>query len=103
MSASPKVAIVTGAGTGIGKAVALAFLKDGYRVVLAGRRSEPLEQAIAEAGAPAGCRAWRCPRTSPIPASVGKLFARTKEAYGRLDVLFNNAGRRRAGDRTSRT
>ena len=54
MSTSPKVALVTGAGTGIGKAVALAFLKDGYRVVLAGRRSEPLEKAIAEAGAPKG-------------------------------------------------
>ena len=91
MSSSPKVAIVTGAGTGIGKAVALAFLKDGYKVALAGRRSEPLQQAIAEAGAPAE-RALAVPTDVADPASVAKLFARTREAYGRLDVLFNNAG-----------
>ena len=91
MSASPKVAIVTGAGTGIGKAVALAFLKNGYKVALAGRRSEPLQQAIADAGAPAGA-ALAVPTDVADPASVAKLFARTREAYGRLDVLFNNAG-----------
>jgi len=91
MSASPKVAIVTGAGTGIGKAVALAFLKNGYRVALAGRRSEPLQQAIADAGAPAGA-ALAVPTDVSDPASVANLFARTREAYGRLDVLFNNAG-----------
>jgi NAD(P)-dependent dehydrogenase (short-subunit alcohol dehydrogenase family) len=91
MSTSPKVAIVTGAGTGIGKAVALAFLKDGYRVVLAGRRSEPLQQAITDAGAPKGA-ALAVPTDVGNPASVANLFARTKEAYGRLDVLFNNAG-----------
>ena len=91
MSASPKVAIVTGAGTGIGKAVALAFLKDGYRVVLAGRRNEPLERAIAEAGAPKDS-ALAVPTDVANPRAVGNLFARTKEAYGRLDVLFNNAG-----------
>ena len=91
MSSSPKVAIVTGAGTGIGKAVALAFLKDGYRVVLAGRRSEPLEKAIAEAGAPTES-ALAVPTDVADPGAVGNLFARTREAYGRLDVLFNNAG-----------
>ena len=91
MSSSPKVAIVTGAGTGIGKAVALAFLKDGYRVVLAGRRSEPLQQAIADAAAPKGA-ALAVPTDVADAASVANLFARTKEAYGRLDVLFNNAG-----------
>jgi NAD(P)-dependent dehydrogenase (short-subunit alcohol dehydrogenase family) len=91
MTSSKKVAIVTGAGTGIGKAVALAFLKDGYSVVLAGRRSEPLQQAIAEAAAPQGA-ALVVPTDVADPASVGKLFASTRDAYGRLDVLFNNAG-----------
>jgi len=91
MTSSKKVAIVTGAGTGIGKAVALAFLKDGYHVVLAGRRSELLQKAIAEAAAPQGA-ALAVPTDVADPASVGKLFASTREAYGRLDVLFNNAG-----------
>jgi NAD(P)-dependent dehydrogenase (short-subunit alcohol dehydrogenase family) len=91
MTSTPKVAVVTGAGTGIGKAVAVAFLKNGYRVVLAGRRREPLEQAIAEAAAPGGA-ALAVPTDVSDPESVGALFARTKQAYGRLDVLFNNAG-----------
>jgi NAD(P)-dependent dehydrogenase (short-subunit alcohol dehydrogenase family) len=91
MTSSPKVAIVTGAGTGIGKAAAIALLKDGYRVVLAGRRSEPLQQAIAEAAAPVGA-ALAVPTDVGDPRSVQALFARTREAYGRLDVLFNNAG-----------
>ena len=91
MTSSSKVAIVTGAGTGIGKAVATAMLKDGYKVVLAGRRSEPLDKAIAEAGAPKGS-ALAVPTNVADPASVAQLFARTREAYGRLDVLFNNAG-----------
>ena len=91
MNDTNKVAIVTGAGTGIGKAVALALLKDGYSVTLAGRRREPLEQTVVEAGA-AGSR------TLVVPADVGKqesvqaIFAQTKAAFGRLDVLFNNAG-----------
>ena len=86
-----KVAIVTGAGTGIGKAVATAMLKDGYRVVLAGRRSEPLEKAIADSGAPKGA-ALAVSTDVADPASVANLFARTRETFGRLDVLFNNAG-----------
>jgi NAD(P)-dependent dehydrogenase (short-subunit alcohol dehydrogenase family) len=91
MSAHNKVAVVTGAGTGIGKSAALALLKDGYRVVLAGRRKEMLEQAIKEAG-PAGERALAVPADVSDPESVRALFARTKEKFGRLDVLFNNAG-----------
>jgi NAD(P)-dependent dehydrogenase (short-subunit alcohol dehydrogenase family) len=94
MSSSPKVAIVTGAGTGIGKAVALAFLKDGYRVVLAGRRSEPLEKAIVEAGAPKGS-ALAVPTDVADPGAVGNLFARTRGLWCRLDVLFNNGVRAR--------
>ena len=91
MNSSSKVAIVTGAGTGIGKAVATAMLKDGYKVVLAGRRSEPLEKAIAESGAPNGA-ALAVPTDVSDVASVGRLFARARETFGRLDVLFNNAG-----------
>ncbi len=91
MSETGKVAIVTGAGSGIGKAVALAFLKSGYRVVLAGRRQEPLDQAIKDAGAmPANALAVSTDVSDPD--SVAALFARTKAAFGRLDVLFNNAG-----------
>jgi NAD(P)-dependent dehydrogenase (short-subunit alcohol dehydrogenase family) len=91
MTSSSKVAIVTGAGTGIGKAVAIALLKEGYRVVLAGRRGEPLRQAITEAAVPAGA-ALALPTDVSDPNSVQALFARTRDAYGRVDVLFNNAG-----------
>ncbi len=91
MNAHHKVAIVTGAGTGIGKAVALAFLKEGYRVALTGRRQEPLTQAVREAGASAE-QALAVPTDVRDPAAVRALFDRTKEAFGRLDVLFNNAG-----------
>ena len=91
MTASPKVAIVTGAGTGIGRAAAVALLDAGYRVVLAGRRGELLQQAIAASAAPPGA-ALAVPTDVSDPASVQALFARTREAYGRLDVLFNNAG-----------
>ena len=91
MSAHGKVAVVTGAGTGIGKAVTLALLADGYRVTLAGRRKEKLEQAVAEAGA-AGARALIVPTDVGDPAAVRALFARAQQAFGRLDLLFNNAG-----------
>jgi NAD(P)-dependent dehydrogenase (short-subunit alcohol dehydrogenase family) len=92
MHSHGRVALVTGAGTGIGKAAALALLKDGYRVVLAGRRRELLEQAAKDAG-PDGARALAVPTDVTDPAAVAALFARAKEAFGRLDVLFNNAGR----------
>jgi NAD(P)-dependent dehydrogenase (short-subunit alcohol dehydrogenase family) len=91
MSTHTKVALVTGAGTGIGKAVALAFLQEGYRVTLTGRRKELLEQAVTEAGTAAG-QALIIPSDVRDPASVRALFTRTREAFGRLDVLFNNAG-----------
>ena len=88
--ATTKVAVVTGAGTGIGKAAALALLKEGYSVALAGRRAEPLEKAIADSGA--GARAIAVPTDVGNPQSVGALFAQVREKFGRLDVLFNNAG-----------
>jgi NAD(P)-dependent dehydrogenase (short-subunit alcohol dehydrogenase family) len=91
MSPSPKVAVVTGAGTGIGKAAAVALSRNGYRVAFAGRRREPLEQAIAEA-APPQRAAIAVPTDVSDPASVRALFARVRETFGRLDVLFNNAG-----------
>ena len=86
-----KVAIVTGAGTGIGKQTALALLREGYAVVLAGRRAEPLAAVVAQAG-PDGARAIAVPTDVTDPASVRALFDRTREAFGRLDLLFNNAG-----------
>jgi NAD(P)-dependent dehydrogenase (short-subunit alcohol dehydrogenase family) len=91
MNAQNKVAIVTGAGSGIGKTVALALLKDGYRVALAGRRTEPLEQTVKDAGS-AGVLALVVPADVSNPESVRALFAKTKEVFGRLDLLFNNAG-----------
>ena len=91
MASSEKVAIVTGAGTGIGKAVALALLREGYAVVLAGRRKELLEAGALEGKSP-GSRTLVVPTDVSDPASIRALFARTKEAFGRLDLLFNNAG-----------
>jgi NAD(P)-dependent dehydrogenase (short-subunit alcohol dehydrogenase family) len=91
MNEQMKVAIVTGAGTGIGKAVATALLGAGFSVVFAGRRVEPLQDAIKAAGAPAE-RAIAVPTNVADPASVRALFARTRETFGRLDFLFNNAG-----------
>jgi len=91
MAAHNKVAVVTGAGSGIGKAVALTLLQDGYRVVLAGRRQDALDKSIAEAGE-AGARALAVSTDVANPESVRALFAKAKEKFGRLDVLFNNAG-----------
>ena len=88
---SEKIAVVTGAGSGIGKQVALALAKEGFAVVLAGRRKEPLE-AVAAAGASAGGRTLALPTDIGDPASVKALFGRVKETFGRLDLLFNNAG-----------
>ncbi len=85
-----KVAVVTGAGTGIGKAAALALMKEGYNVAFAGRRAEPLEKAIAESGTPVNAIA--VPTDVGDPKSVSALFAAVKSKWGRLDVLFNNAG-----------
>jgi NAD(P)-dependent dehydrogenase (short-subunit alcohol dehydrogenase family) len=91
MSASRKVAIVTGAGIGIGKSTALALLREGWCVVLAGRRADFLEKTVTEAG-PFGAQALIVPTDVSDPASVQALFAKTKETFGRLDLLFNNAG-----------
>jgi NAD(P)-dependent dehydrogenase (short-subunit alcohol dehydrogenase family) len=86
-----KVAIVTGAGTGVGQAAALALMGGGYAVVLAGRRNEPLEATLGT-GKSKGGQGLAVPTDVRDPASIKALFAKTKEAYGRLDVLFNNAG-----------
>jgi NAD(P)-dependent dehydrogenase (short-subunit alcohol dehydrogenase family) len=90
MTAS-KIAVVTGAGSGIGRAVALALLRDGYKVALAGRRREALDQTIAAAG-DSSPHALAVPTDVSNPASVAALFEAVKTSYGRLDLLFNNAG-----------
>jgi NAD(P)-dependent dehydrogenase (short-subunit alcohol dehydrogenase family) len=86
-----KIAVVTGAGSGIGRAAALALLGEGYSVVLAGRRAEALDQTAAKAG-PAGARALAVATDVSDPVSVQTLFDKTRETFGRLDLLFNNAG-----------
>ncbi len=91
MNPSAKVALVTGAGTGIGRAAALALLADGWTVVFAGRRAALLDDAIAASGAPPG-RTLAVATDVADPQSVRALFERIKAAYGRLDLLFNNAG-----------
>src|SRR4051812_47940711 len=91
MTSRHKVALVTGAGSGIGRATALALLSESYAVVLAGRRRDALEQTRTLAGAHAE-RALAVPADVTDPASVAALFDATKAAFGRLDVLFNNAG-----------
>src|SRR6267378_7963426 len=90
-TASGKVALITGAGSGIGRAAALALLHEGYSVVLAGRRREALERTVAEAG-PASPRAFAVAADVSDPAAVRDLFDMAKATFGRLDVLFNNAG-----------
>ncbi|MFS2165210.1 SDR family oxidoreductase [Variovorax sp. Varisp62] len=85
-----RIAIVTGAGSGIGRAAALALLGDGWSVALAGRRMEPLEQVAQESGA--GARAFAVPTDVANADSVQALFAATVERFGRVDLLFNNAG-----------
>ena len=90
MAQHNKVAVVTGASSGIGKASALALLKAGYSVALAGRRKDALEATARESEA--GARALAVPTDVGNPADVKALFAKVKEKFGRLDVLFNNAG-----------
>ena len=89
MASAQKVALVTGAGTGIGRAASLALLREGYAVVLAGRRREPLEAVAAEA--PDG-RTLVVPTDVGDPVAVRALFAAARAKFGRLDLLFNNAG-----------
>ena len=91
MAALQKVALVTGAGTGIGKAVALALMKEGYATVLAGRRADKLAETASE-GKSTGAKCLAVPTDVGDPAAIKALFATTKETFGRLDVLFNNAG-----------
>ncbi len=91
MSLADKVALVTGAGTGIGRAVATALLREGCSVVLAGRRAPLLEATAAAAGTPPA-RSLVVANDVCDTASVRALFAKTKAAFGRLDILFNNAG-----------
>lgn len=90
MSAGDRVAIVTGAGTGVGRAAALALLGDGYRVVLAGRRPEPLARVATESGA--GSRVLAVPTDVADEQAVRTLFDACVEHFGRLDLVFNNAG-----------
>jgi NAD(P)-dependent dehydrogenase (short-subunit alcohol dehydrogenase family) len=101
MNAENKVAVVTGAGSGIGKAAALALVNDGWRVVFAGRREDKLKEAIdAVAAAPGSTRRgqdkaiWSLAVSTDVtdPLQVHKLFTRSVEAFGRVDLLFNNAG-----------
>jgi NAD(P)-dependent dehydrogenase (short-subunit alcohol dehydrogenase family) len=88
MTTSQKIALVTGAGTGVGRACALALSKAGYTVVLAGRRLDKLEEVAKEATGKTLCVSTDL----ADPSSIAALFAKTKETFGRLDVLFNNAG-----------
>jgi len=91
MAATAKIALVTGAGTGVGRGAALALMKAGFTVVLAGRRKDKLEE-VAKEGAAAGGKSLVVPADVADPTSIKALFAKTKETFGRLDVLFNNAG-----------
>jgi NAD(P)-dependent dehydrogenase (short-subunit alcohol dehydrogenase family) len=93
---STKIAIVTGAGSGIGRASAVALLKAGYSVALAGRRADALAESVKLAGAD-GARAIAVPTDVTKPESVRALFGSVKDKWGRLDVLFNNAGQNAPG------
>src|ERR1035437_3165609 len=88
----PKVAIVTGAGSGIGRAAAIALGQEGFSVVVAGRRKEALDATVTEGTAVCSLM-LAVPTDVSEPSSVRALFAKTKEAFGRLDLLFNNAGK----------
>jgi NAD(P)-dependent dehydrogenase (short-subunit alcohol dehydrogenase family) len=91
MAGSEKVALVTGAGSGIGRAVALALMREGFAMTLVGRRRDQLE-ATAEMGKDTGVRTLVAPADVGKPQEVEALFAKVKETFGRLDLLFNNAG-----------
>jgi NAD(P)-dependent dehydrogenase (short-subunit alcohol dehydrogenase family) len=91
MSERQRVSVVTGAGSGIGRAAAVALMREGYAVVLAGRRPEALEATASEAASSPG-RSLAVPADVADPGSVKALFAATRDAFGRLDLLFNNAG-----------
>jgi len=91
MAELKKVALITGGGTGVGKAAALALAEAGYAVVITGRRKEPLEETVKEIEA-FGTKGLAVQADVGDPASVEALFAKVKETFGRLDVLFNNAG-----------
>jgi len=96
MASNGKVALVTGGGSGIGKASALALAEEGFAVVVAGRRPEPLQAVVGEIESKQG-RALGVPTDVGNPEAVRNLFAKTKQTFGRLDVLFNNAGFGAAG------
>ncbi|QPC44178.1 SDR family oxidoreductase [Kaustia mangrovi] len=91
MADNERYAVVTGAGTGVGRAAALALIADGWHVALAGRRIEPLEET-ARLGDPDGTRTLPLPTDVSDPSSIAALFDAVKERFGRLDLLFNNAG-----------
>ena len=91
MNSSSRIAVITGAGSGIGKCVALALLREGYSVALAGRRAELLETTAADAG-PARAQTLTVPTDVMQAASVQNLFTKAVEKFGRVDFLFNNAG-----------
>ncbi len=91
MTAAAKIALVTGAGTGVGRAVSLALAKAGYSIILAGRRKEPLDAVAGEVNG-VGSQALAVPTDVSERDSILALFATVKSSFGRLDVLFNNAG-----------